>query len=319
MKKMSVIKQINTKRVLKVKKHIYLFLGILIIFSFYNCKNQTQKDSDTDKDSDTVKIVVLDTVTKEIENNSEIFNCDYLGEKPPKEEPVKFAPEIFSAGCFEISTTGNEIQFTQSEDIYLMSKTDTGWTKPYIAPFCSKYVDGESSFSPDGKKIYFMSNRPLANAKSLFSTFVSEKVNGIWEKPSNLKLPSFNKTIHAVTVAKSGNIYFCGLHKIACNNEEYRIIEKLKPDIIGFHAFIAPDESYLIFDRNFDRNSDLYIIYSKTDSTWTEPIKLNDRINTPSQEGSAYVTPDGKYMFFSRKSDLYWVDASFIEEIRQEL
>jgi len=292
-----------------MKKHIYFFLGILIISPFYNCENQTQKGSDTDK------IVVRDTATKEIENKPDIFNCDYLGEKPPKEEPVKFAPGTFSAGSFEISTTGNEIQFTRSGNIYIMSKTDSGWEKPYVAPFSGTKVDGESTFLPDGKKIYFMSNRPLANTKSLINTWVSEKVNGIWKSPHSLKLPSFDKTIHAVTVAKSGNIYFSGLYKIACNNEEYRIIEKLKPDIIGFHPFIALDESYLIFDKN----SDLYIVYSKIDGTWTQPIKLNNRINTPSQEGSAFVTPDGKFMFFSRKSDLYWVDACFIEEFRQEL
>jgi hypothetical protein len=292
------------------KNNCFPLLSLLCISLFYHCDNQSPKNSDT---SQTTEVDTIINDRKENTGDKSLnFICDYLGEKPPKEEPVKFIPDIFSAGSFEISTTGNEIQFTRSGNIYLMSKTDSGWGEPYVAPFSGTGVDGESTFLPDGNEIYFMSNRPLANAKSLINTWVSEKINGDWQAPICLKLPSFDKTIHAVTVAKSGNIYFSGLYKIEFNNEEYRIIEKLKPDIIGSHPFIALDESYLIFDRN----SDLYIIYSKTDGTWTQPIKLNNKINTPSQEGSAFVTPDGKFMFFSRKGDLYWVDAGFIEKLR---
>jgi len=291
-----------------------VFLSLLILSLFSNCENKNRKGSDKSK---TIKD---DSVISEIQDKkaekSEIFNCDYLGEKLPKEEPVKFAPGIFSGGCFEISTTGNEIQFSRSGNIYIMSKTDTGWEKPYVAPFSGTNTDGESTFLPDGKKIYFMSNRPLANAKSLMNTWVSEKVNGIWISPHSLKLPSFNKTIHAVTMAKSGNIYFSGLYKITYNNEKDQNIESLKPNIKGAHPFIALDESYLIFDRRMNSSSDLYIIYSRTDGTWTQPIKLNNKINTPSQEVGAFVTPDGKFMFFSRKSDIYWVSADFIEELK---
>jgi hypothetical protein len=294
------------------KQYYYLLIGILFFFTLFSCSNNTNRNSGNKE------ITLNETPESEKpdikDNKSEIFNCDYLGEKPPTEEPVRFAPEIFSAGCFEISVTGKEMQFTRSGNIYLMSKTDSGWDKPYVAPFSGRKVDGESTYLPNGRKIYFMSNRPLTNAKSLINTWVSEKVNDVWQAPTKLKLPPFNKTIHAVTVAKSGNIYFSGLYKIASTNGEYLSIEKLKPDIIGFHPFIALDESYLIFNRN----SDLYIIYSKTDGTWTQPIKLNNRINTPSQEGNAFVTPDGKYMFFSRGNDLYWVDAGFIENLRPE-
>ena len=35
------------------------------------------------------------------------------------------------------------------------------WTKPEIMPFCGKYSDVEAMFSPDGKRLYFASNRPL--------------------------------------------------------------------------------------------------------------------------------------------------------------
>ncbi len=296
-----------------MKKYIYLLLLSLLSFSlFYHCNNQSPKGSEENQITETDT-----TINEKKENTGKkaiSYTCDYLGEEPPKDEPVLFAPEIFNAGCFEISALGNEIQFTRSGNIYIMSKTDSGWKKPYVAPFSGTGVDGESTFSPDGKKIFFMSNRPLANAKSLINTWVSEKVNGVWQDALSPKLPSFDKTIHAVTLAKSGTIYFSGLYKIAFTNEEFQNIEKLNPDIIGFHPFVDPDESFMIFNRDLD----LYIIYSKSDGTWTQPIKLNNKINTPAQEGNAFVTPDRKFMFFSRKSDLYWVDAGFIEELRQE-
>jgi hypothetical protein len=31
------------------------------------------------------------------------------------------------------------------------------------------------------------------------------------------------------------------------------------------------------------------------------------------------VTPDGKYMFFIGRGDIYWVDAAFIEKLRPNM
>jgi hypothetical protein len=65
--------------------------------------------------------------------------------------------------------------------------------------------------------------------------------------------------------------------------------------------------------------ADLYITFKKRDSTWTEPVWLGANINTDKLETNAYVTPDNKYMFFTRNFDIYWIKAGFINEVKTKL
>lgn len=119
-----------------------------------------------------------------------------------------------------------------------------------------------------------------------------------------------------------------------------------------FNAFVAPDESYLIvsvYGREDSIGSiDYYIVYRNQADEWSEPINLGNKINTPgAQEYSAFVSRDGKYFFFmstrfpgeedlgndtyslkaltsvfnrpeNGNSDIYWMDADFIEALRPE-
>jgi hypothetical protein len=117
-----------------------------------------------------------------------------------------------------------------------------------------------------------------------------------------------------------------------------------------YNAFIAPDESYLIVciggkEENLSR-ADYYICYRNPADQWSEAINLGPYINSEeSAAGSAYVSPDGKYLFFSAthvdetdffgedgmtyqgfqdagirpangSSDIYWVSAAFLDDLR---
>jgi hypothetical protein len=119
-----------------------------------------------------------------------------------------------------------------------------------------------------------------------------------------------------------------------------------------FNAFVAPDESYLIvsvYGREDSLGSiDYYIVYRNQQDEWSEPVNLGDKINTAgAQEYSPFVSRDGNYFFFmstrlpedkdlsddtysldglnrilnkpqNGNSDIYWVDAGFIERFRPE-
>ena len=64
---------------------------------------------------------------------------------------------------------------------------------------------------------------------------------------------------------------------------------------------------------------DLYISFSKKNGSWTEPVNMGSEINSHAYEFRPYVTPDGKYFFFTSNRDklgngnVYWVDARVIE------
>lgn len=97
------------------------------------------------------------------------------------------------------------------------------------------------------------------------------------------------------------------------------------------HPFIAPDESYLIWDserKNGYGKSDLYISFRQQDGSWGSTINMGNKINSELVENGARLTPDGKYLLFERseekvredgstywESKKYWVDAKIIEQL----
>jgi len=116
-----------------------------------------------------------------------------------------------------------------------------------------------------------------------------------------------------------------------------------------FNAFVAPDESYVIVPifgmPDSLGSTDYYIVFRDEDDTWSKPLNLGEKINTPGGlEYAPYISPDGKYFFFmSARNDaaeiagdrltaekirelhntsgtglpgIWWVDASFLSDLR---
>jgi len=105
--------------------------------------------------------------------------------------------------------------------------------------------------------------------------------------------------------------------------EEPRLLGKeINTGKFNAHPFIAQDESYIIWDDERDSgygDSDLYISFRTDDDSWGAAINMGDKINTSSWESGGYVTPDGKYFFFNRHEDMFWVDAKIIETLRPKI
>jgi Tol biopolymer transport system component len=89
---------------------------------------------------------------------------------------------------------------------------------------------------------------------------------------------------------------------------------------------IAPDESYLIFISERLGGfgySDLYISFKNMEGSWTSPVNMEKNgtgINLKDTgTGSATISPDGKYLFFSRSGDIYWISSNIIYDIKKEV
>ena len=120
-----------------------------------------------------------------------------------------------------------------------------------------------------------------------------------------------------------------GIFRIVCKDGKYYEPEYMNdqinmPGYLNWTPFIAPDESYLIFSRHINKG-DLFIAFHDTlADVWTKPIDMGDRINTSGQERFPSISPDGKYMFFTRSDgnnqhDVYWVSSKIIENIKKEV
>lgn len=144
----------------------------------------------------------------------------------------------------------------------------------------------------------------------------SERVGRSWQKPELYFSQPMPENEFYPTLADSGNLYFTitphgsqngDIHVSRLVNGVYTSPEPLDPSINSESnegdAFIAPDESYIIF-ASFDRveslgKSDLYISLKKADGNWSQPIWMGREINSAGFDGSPFVTQDGKFLIFT--------------------
>jgi len=89
---------------------------------------------------------------------------------------------------------------------------------------------------------------------------------------------------------------------------------------------IAPDESYLIFAAKWKKGYgelDLYVSFKKENGSWTIPKNIKE-LNTEGIELAPALSPEGKYLFFTRRSafrtltpsKIYWVNAEIIDRYK---
>ena len=216
-----------------------------------------------------------------------------------------------------------EIYFTRREDpgpnrILLACLEGETFLAPVPASFSRQSGEYEACVSPDGKSIFFQQNGQI-NACS--------RTDGRWSAPQPLPGEINRDRAMAIWVDAQGNFYFTrrgGLVVVRPHGDGYREAESVSPHFQlpagdAAHGFIAPDAGYIIFDSQMRKDgkgqADLYISYRNQDGSWAEPRNI-DALNTPGTEMCACVSPDGRFLFFSREGDIYWVDAAVIRQYR---
>jgi len=269
------------------------------------------------------------------ETKSEKASGPYFGQTPPGSTPKRFASSKIPLGAWAItfSPDGLESFISLSENNKAMLKTSKDsigtWTSLKTASFSGAYWDMESHITPDGSRMYFGSKRPLNGAPSgvLYQWYVDKTAIG-WSEPRPMDPPLQGIFMMFPSVAENKNLYFTGgdgstTSYIAMSkyiNGNYQSPEMLD-DSINYlywsaHPFIAPDESYIIFDACTDQVNlvyELFISFRKPDNSWTKARKLPSNINPG---GVPFVSRDGKYFFFWKSTCTMWVDAGFIEQMR---
>nr|NQU89654.1 PD40 domain-containing protein [Bacteroidota bacterium] len=275
---------------------------------------------------------------------------DYFGQAPPGEMPVVFAPGTISTdttiehGSPTFSPDGNEVfwqsnlrhQEKETEILCMtMRQIDGRWTKPETSPF-----GGMPAFSLDGKRLYFL---PQGKEKDI-PHFVEKQRNG-WVEPKPVGIidnSSEPKNAYALSFTRNGTVYFFGqaedlgtmnnfgIYRAEFIDGEYAKAELLPQSInaidgvLNWTPFIAPDESYLLFSSNrLNAQQDIFISFRRSDGTWTEAYNLGETINTNRGERFPTLSPDGKYLFFTRwvkqgNEDVMWVSAKIIDEVKKD-
>jgi len=258
----------------------------------------------------------------------------YFGQDLPGMQPIRFAPSIFTQEFHAppiFTPDGREVYWNYMDGYphILYMKLDNGiWSGPAVASFCIGDYSDSPFITSDGTKLFFLTmNLPSYEERIC----MVEKQNGEWGTPQVLgdEVNQFGPHWQA-SVADNQNLYFGGrlsnspgdIYFSEYINNNYTLATKLGSAINtnnGFEGspFIAPDESYLIFDRVEDGHidADLFISIKQSDGSWSEAANMLE-LNTGGHELYANVSPDERFiMFLSSRSGIilpYWVDAQVI-------
>lgn len=260
-----------------------------------------------------------------------LLKGSYLGQKPPGLTAEVFAPDIISTenhleieGVF--SPDMKEFYFTRQvkgevPKTHVIQYKNDSWEVLSVAP-----RTGEVFISTDGNTMY------LGNE-------YKERTDSGWSAQKSLgplfeKIPIMRLTVSTTDTYvfderdETGTLRYSRL--LNGKREEPKTFNKEinKGKWIG-HPFIAPDESYLIWDSEREGGygaSDLYISFRQKDGSWGPAINMGEDINTEYEDAYGSVTSDGKYFFFhtvhlngesfaESHANIFWVDARVIENL----
>ena len=200
-------------------------------------------------------------------------------------------------GAQSIASDGRSMYFTACDrndglgrcDIYYSTFDGARWAPGANVgqPVNSAYWESQPSISPNGRMLFFVSNRPggIGGMDIWYSILGND---GKWGKPVNP-----GKTINTAGDEFSPFIYF---------NSRTLYFSSNGRESFGGH--------------------DIYITTLKTDSTWADPENLGPAVNTPADETGLIIESSGKRAFFSsvreksKGKDIYYINLP--EAVRPE-
>ena len=258
---------------------------------------------------------------------------------PPREIPpyastqsmrdaVVFAPGVVSGGDFDshaaFTPDGKTVYFVRSAPNFrfwaiLVSHYANGrWSEPDVAPFSGQYADADPFITPDGKRFFFISKRPVdGKPREDNDIYVMEQTADGWSAPVSVGAPvNSEQDEWYPTVATDGTLYFgseraggrgrSDLYRARLVDGHYGAPENLgdaiNTDKDEYEPYITPDQSALIFMACGRADSvgqcDLYLSRNRN-GAWATPVNLGPKINSPATEYSPKLSPDGRYFFWS--------------------
>jgi Tol biopolymer transport system component len=256
--------------------------------------------------------------------------CVLAGRAAAQEGPRVYGPGVFSTGAWDFFVaftpdlrTAYICRANGDFSYYTILETslaDGRWSEPRVAAFSGRWSDADPHLSPDGRRLFFISNRPSSGdtPREHHDIWVVERgPGGEWGTPRNLGAPvnRDGATEWSPSVARNGNLYFGtirdegkggnDLYLARWTGDRYAEPENLGDSVNTkageFEPWISPDESYLIFSAQGRPDGpggfDLYVS-ERRNGIWQRARPLGP-VNSPKGDFNHSVSPDGRYLFFS--------------------
>ncbi len=277
------------------------------------------------------------TGTSHAGDETPVANGPYLGQTPPG-----MAAEPFAPGLVNTQEWGDAIGFSLDMNTFYINRwrhsrdvpepqnvtfkrTADGWQREVVPAGTRKPFH-----APDGKTLYYRAQYKERTAdgwselKSLGPAFEAIQIMGLTASRDGTLVLDERGSREGDGILRTSRL-------VGGKREDPKPLPKMiNTGTWNAHPFIAPDESYLMWDGERESGygaNDLYISFRQPDGSWGEAINMGDKVNTAAEEGGPQVTPDGKYLFFNRmvpkagddanrQSDLYWIDAQIVKDLR---
>ncbi|BDD11860.1 hypothetical protein FUAX_42920 (plasmid) [Fulvitalea axinellae] len=293
--------------------------------------------------------------------NTADSNNTYLGQTPPGTKPEQFAPSIVNTDSIEINSVFNhsftELFFTRiingSFVIHHSELVDGKWTAPQPIQMFSNQEANSVAIDPtvtqDGKTMYFLGISPEERSrKSKPNIYKSQKVGGKWQLATKVGAPISTDEYaesYPVVVA-DGSLYFTSDRPDSFGKRDIYRAQYLgdgkfdTPVNIGpgvntekgeRSTYVSSDESYLITANTYSDEKGFAVSFKKNNK-WQRPVHfdLGEPLSDDWIYFCPYVSPDGKYFFFSKrlsdppksgwkgvtKGEVYWVKADVFLDAR---
>ena len=274
-----------------------------------------------------------------------------VGERPEPErqmgDPGAFAAEAIAPGVISTDEGESWISFHPTMDLAVLGRhnenwgehtlywtqlVDGEWSAPAVITFSGTFNDRGARFSPDGRYLYFSSDRPRpgSSEQGSFNIWRAPLSEEGWADLEYHPDISSDEADYHPSVATDGTIYFASRRDGGAGRSDiYRAVpvpggyrvEALGPPINTERSeadvFVDPEQRFIIFVRTDDPagygGDDLY--YSElTADGWSPPRNLGDAVNTPEYEYGPLLSWDGSRLYFTShapgQADLFEIAAS---------
>jgi len=268
---------------------------------------------------------------------------------------------VFSPDFSEFFFTRTTVRPGGGEGVSRMHRSVLGadgvWSAPehvQVWPDDATSLAVDMAYSPDGERLYFLGDHPheRTGGKANLDIWVTERTpDGGWSLARPVEPPVW--TEHSETypaVTPDGGLQFSSsrpggvggsrdLWRAASDEqggflEPVNMGEPVNSEFTESDSCVAPDGSYIVITS--DRaggpgNHDLYVSFRGGEAgEWSEPKLLGHGMNTIDTDYCPMVTPDGKFLFFSRRisepkdsgwagltgGNVYWISTEVIEALR---
>ncbi|PRY34418.1 tetratricopeptide repeat protein [Spirosoma oryzae] len=194
--------------------------------------------------------------------------------------PVSLSPNINTLeneGTATLSADGRTLVFTACQgrkgfgscDLYMSRKTGSDWSVPENlgAAINTRYYESQPSLSADGRRLYFISDRPGGKGRrDIWRADLN--TDGSWSEPTNIGAP----------VNTSANEASPFIH---ANGQSLFFASEGHTGLGGYDLFVS--DSLAVIDSTH----------------WSTPTNLGYPINTSEDQASLFVAANGRRAYYS--------------------